>query len=690
MRAPLVGLLLLAAPLVAQDRTHAVTPDDYFTLNGITEIAVSPDGKQVAYCLAVWDKGEDNRRSDLWVIATDGKGKPTKLTFDRANDRHVKWSADGTSIYFLGNRKREAEKKPPYDGSTQVWRISVDGGDPKAITREVGGVSGYDYAAKADALFFSKDKEHADDDEFAKLRAKAKLEYGHGVRKVSEIHKLDLTAWRTEKVVDDTRYVREFAVTQDGKKIAMVSAFDDTVVKSEGESRVDVWTHEPEALATGKIVTPPTDSYRKNPKNSSYAWLENLCWKPDGTRFAFTAVHDAYPAEVIVGRFDGSQWVTDKVERDGKWEVIGYGRGMGTPMAWSKETLGLLAEARGFSGGVTIHFINTGNIGSSVPSIHENFCLLGVSVAYNSESKLTHQAVIQSTTQSFPVLKVSASSKLLLDPNPHTSTWKLPSVQHITWKAPDGTEVGGVLELPPGYKKGDKLPLVVAIHGGPTTSTKADLNFDPHNGRLYFAAAGYAVLLPNYRGSTGYGDKFVTDLIGKENDIEVKDILAGIQHLVKEGIADPERVGCMGWSNGGYLTNCLITLKDSPIKFKAASSGAGIVDTVAEWGFNDEPAYPIVFKKGLPWEQPDIYKATSPTYQLGNVKTPTLIHVGGGDERCPPGHSRMLYRALKENLKVPTELVVYPGEPHGLTKMSNRKLKMEWDLAWFDKYLKAK
>ncbi len=678
MRAALVGLLLLVAPLVAQERTHAVTPDDYFTLNSITEIAVSPDGKEVAYTLAVWDKAEDNRKSDLWVIATDGRGKPVKLTFDRANDRKLKWSADGTSIYFLGNRKREAEKKPPYDGSTQVWRISVDGGDPKAITREVGGVSGYDYAAKADAIYFSKDKEHADEDEFAKLRAKAKLEYGHGVRKVSEILKLDLTAWRTEKVVDDTRYVREFAVTQDGDKLAMISAFDDTVVKSEGESRVDVWT------ARMGVRTPKTDAYRKNPKNSPHAWLENLCWNPNGTRFAFTAVHDAFPAEVIVGDSD----TTSRIDRDGKWEVAGYGRTLGKPLRWSSR-LTLVGESKGRSIIVTgspegmsrEEIVEVRGDGVDNMNVAQNYTLQGIDAAQDS---FAIYATLGSNRK-FPILYGSGIS---LDTNPHTESWNLPKVQHITWKAPDGTEVGGVLELPPGYKKGDKLPLVVAIHGGPTTSTKADLNFDPHNGRLYFAAAGYAVLLPNYRGSTGYGDKFVTDLIGKENDIEVKDILAGIQHLVKEGIADPDRVGCMGWSNGGYLTNCLITLKDSPIKFKAASSGAGIVDTVAEWGFNDEPAYPIVFKKGLPWEQPDIYKKTSPTYQLGNVTTPTLIHVGGGDERCPPGHSRMLYRALKENLKVPTELVVYPGEPHGLTKMSNRKAKMEWDLAWFDKYLK--
>ncbi len=679
MRCLFVAVVLALSPVAfAQEvpRTHDVVPDDYFTLNTITEIAVSPDGKLVAYCLGTWDKAEDNRKTDLWVVPTDGKGKPTRLTFDRANDRHPKWSADGRSIYFLGNRKRAAETKAPFDGTAQVWRIDAAGGEPKAVTREAGGVSGYDYAPKAGAVFYSTDADHADDDDFAKLRAKyGKVEYGHGKRKVSEIHRLDVTSWRSEKVVAEKRYVREFVVTQDGKKIALISAFDDTVVKSEGESRVDVWE-------AGKVVTPPTEAYRKNPKNSPYAWLENLCWNPSGTKFAFTAVHDAFPAEVIIGESQTAGWDVARLDREGKFEVAGYGRGLGAPMIWpTEESMMILMERKGLCG----VYVANWNTNHAAATINPGENMLGFSTFPGQPG----MAYLGSKSDAMLYLRVvTREGELAYDPNPHTAAWKIPKVQHITWKAPDGAEVGGVLELPHGYKKGDKLPLVVAIHGGPTTSTKADLNFDPHNGRLYFAAAGYAVLLPNYRGSTGYGDKFVTDLIGRENDIEVKDILAGIQHLIKEGIADENRVGCMGWSNGGYLTNCLITLKDSPVKFKAASSGAGIVDTVAEWGFNDEPAYPIVFKKGLPWEQPDIYKKTSPTYGLGNVTTPTLVHVGGGDERCPPGHSRMLYRALKENLKAPTELVVYTGEPHGLTKYSNRKAKMEWDLAWFEKYLK--
>jgi dipeptidyl aminopeptidase/acylaminoacyl peptidase len=677
-------LLFITCPVAAQPaRDHAITIDDYATLATIRELAVSPDGKFVAYTEARWDKADDLSKTDLWVVSTDGKGKPTRLTGDRANDRKPKWSHDGKTIYVLGNRKREAETKPPYDGKAQVWRVPVDVGDPRAVTRVEGGVTGFDYAPKSDALFYSVDSSATDKDEFTDLRSKFKAEYGHGTRKVSEIHRLDLQSWRSEKIVDEKRYVREFAVTQDGRSIAMVSAIDDTVVKSEGESRVDVWE-------SGKVVTPATDAYRAKGA-SPHAWLENLCWNPEGTRFAFTAVHDGFPAEIIIGSSKSQAWDTTRLSREAGlgrelWEVVGYGRGLGPPLRWGdeKQLVGLYEED-----GVTGMFSKEVHApsGSSSRVVNTDKNVLGFDFLGSNSGPI----YIAGSISRMAVVSTNLEKDLVLfNPNPQAEVWRFPSVKHTIWKAPDGSQVGGILELPPDYKKGDKLPLVVGIHGGPTTSTKAELSYDPHNGRLYFAAHGYAALFPNYRGSTGYGDKFVTDLIGHENDIEVKDILAGIQHLIKEGIADPDRIGVMGWSNGGYLTNCLITMKDPPVKFKAASSGAGILDTVAEWGFNDEPAYPIVFKKGLPWETPEIYRKTSPTYGLGNVTTPTLIHVGGGDERCPPGHSRMLYRALKEYTKVPTELVVYPGEPHGLTKLSNRKAKMEWDLAWFDKYVKGK
>jgi dipeptidyl aminopeptidase/acylaminoacyl peptidase len=666
----------------AQERTHDITPEDYASVNTITEIAVSPDGKQVAYCLATWDKKADDRKTDLWVVDTDGKGKPRQLTKDRANDRHPKWSGDGKAIYVLGNRTKETDKekkdeaKPPHNGKAQVWKVSLDGGDPTAVTEVKDGVTGYDYAPKADAVFYSADAKATDEDDFTHLRKKFdKPEYAGGTRKVSEVFRVGKDG-KPEKVIAEKRYVREFAVTADGKRVAMVTAIDDSVLKSEGESRVDVWEG-------GKVTTPPTDVYRKN-ASSPWAWLENLAWNPDGTRFAFNAIFDAYPTEIIVGELKDGTWATTRLPRGWGQRDL-HVQGYGSPLKWYGEAnLAYITEVRGWSNPIGFDTANA--------MFHRSWSVApGTTYAFDLTSDGS-AVTVSGTEARLPRLLSQGKGTdqtFLVDPNPQSATWKFPTVQHVTWKAPDGVEVGGPLELPPGWKKGDKpLPLVVAIHGGPTTSSPNDLRFDPHNGRLYFAAKGYAVLCPNYRGSTGYGDKFVTDLIGRENDVEVKDILAGIQHLIKEGVADPERVAVMGWSNGGYLTNCLIALKDPPVKIKAASSGAGIVDTVAEWGFNDEPAYPRVFKKGLPWEQPDVYRKTSPTYQLGNVRTPTLIHVGGDDVRCPPGHSRMLHRALKEYVNVPTELVVYPGEPHGLTKLSNRVAKMEWDLAWFEKYLK--
>ncbi len=675
MRWTCILFLVLTPAALAQSpvRTHDVTLDDYFTLAAITQISVSPTGQQVAFTEARWDKADNLRKSDLWIVSTGAKHELKRLTFDRANDRSAKWTEDGQTIYFIGNRRREGEKKPPYDGSSQVWRISIAGGDPVAVTRVAGGISGYDIANGGAQLYYSVDKTHHDSDEFAKLRSQYKADYGHGIRTVSEIHRLDTRTWHDEKVVDTTRYIREFVSTRDGSKIAMVTAFDDTVVKSEGESRVDIWE-------SGKVVTPPTDPYRAN-AHSPHAWLENLTWNPSGTRFAFTAIFDAYPAEVVIGTKSTENWDVSLAPREGKWELVGYGRAIGAPVQWVSDTEYLVQTEKA---GLILPFKNTvgkvEGISLSPSDAMQAFEPLPGAVG-------TYVGLRGSIGMPEIVLFGAKSERVYL-PNPATEKWKSPSIQHITWKAPDGKTVGGVLELPFGYKKGDRLPLVVGIHGGPTTSTKADLNFDPHNGRMYFTVNGYATLFPNYRGSTGYGDSFVTDLVGNENDIEVNDIIAGVQHLVKEGIADPNRVGVMGWSNGGYLTNCLITRKELPFKLRAASSGAGIVDTVAEWGFNDEPAYPKVFKKGHPWESPELYRKSSPTYDLGNVKTPTLIHVGGNDVRCPPGHSRMLFRALKEYQKVPTELIEYPGEPHGLTKMTHRKAKMEWDIAWFDKYLK--
>jgi dipeptidyl aminopeptidase/acylaminoacyl peptidase len=680
----LVTTALLVAPLGAQQvkRDHTITVDDYFTQADIFQVALAPNVGWVAFTEGRWQEASDDRKSDLWIVRLDEP--PQRLTSDRAGDRSPKWAPDSKVVYFMGNRKRDGEKRPPYDGKTQVWRIGAGGGTPEPVTRVEGGVDAF--ALNGDSLYYVVHQEKVQDD-WSGLRQKYKsLEYGHGLNQLGQVWTLDLRSWRANKLVDDGRNIRDFAVTADGKRIAMITTPDDKVVSFEGQSRVDVYD-----ASTGKITTVPDAVFRAKAP-SPYGWLEHLAWSPDGQALAFNIVFDGYPAEIVVAQWTGpGNPAVFKLPRPAGVQVRGYG----SPLQWRATGMDLcfLGEekgrvrlycARDLKEDTTPNYqiLTPGDVVTEVFSVSIN------------KSRPGHVATIIATPQHLPDVYLGTDAdarnwpapQRLTRVNPQSESWKLPQLSVVTWKGANGDPVEGILELPPDYKKGDKVPLVVEIHGGPTTASYYKQQFWIY-GRTLLPAQGYAVLCPNYRGSTGYGDKFVTDLLGKENDVEVEDILRGVDALVERGIADPDRLAVSGWSNGGYLTNCLIT---KTTRFKAAISGAGIVDTIMEWGANDEPAYAMVFKRGLPWSVPEKYHRASPTYQLDKIRTPTLIHVGGNDERCPPGHSRMLYRSLKEYVHVPTELVVYPGERHGLMKYRNRRAKMEWDLAWLDRYVLGK
>jgi dipeptidyl aminopeptidase/acylaminoacyl peptidase len=666
--------LALTAPARAQApaRTHDITVDDYFTQADLFSVALAPDGQHVAYTEGRWQKSTDDRKTDLWVVrCKDGQAR--RLTFDRSSDRAPQWDGASRHIYFLGNRKREGEKQPPYDGKTQVWRISFDGGTPQAVTRVEGGVDMFALAREAKVLYYVKHAEHVGGP-FKKLREQFKhIEYGHGVNQFSQVWRLNLQSWREEKVIDAQRVIKEMAVSFGGQRLAMITTPDDTVVSFEGRSRVDVYDAE-----TKKTATLPDKVFRADAP-SPYGWLENLAISPDGTRLAFNVVFDGYPAEVVLADLIAEPTFVKKLPRPPGLHVRGYG----SPLGWSRDgNLYFLGErkARVSLQRVVQPLARSPEFTALTPDD-------AVVETFSMDLPGKQPAVVMAGPTFFPdvflVEAKSGSPRRLTKVNPQADTWKLPKLSVFTWKGPDGTPVEGILELPPNHEAGKPLPLVVEIHGGPTTAAYYKLQYWIY-GRTLLPAKGYALLTPNYRGSTGYGDKFLTDLVGHENDRDVGDILAGVDALVAAGVADPERLAVSGWSNGGYLTNCLIT---KTTRFKAAISGAGIVDALMEFGSNDEPAYTIVFKQGFPWTSAARYQKASPSYHLNKVRTPTLIHVGGNDERCPPGHSRMLYRALKEYVHVPTELLVYPGEPHGLMKYRNRRAKMEWDLAWLERHV---
>lgn len=675
---PTALFVALAVACLAQspERTHDITVDDYLSVHLLTECATSPDGKHVAYTELRWGEHDEPRQTDLWVVETE-TARATRLTFDRVNENGVQWAPDNTHFYFLTKRNR-GEKKPPYDGSMQVWVMSTHPGEPLAVTRVKDGVESFQLSQDGHTLYYAQGGEEAEL-EWKEMRKKyADIKFGHGPVKYTEIWKLNLETWREEKVVSLKRVVTDFRVSPDESRIAMVTTPDGRLITKEGQSRIDVYD-----AKTKEITTLPDKLYRADAP-SPYGWLENLAWSPDGRCLAWTVDFDGYPSEILVAEWAGGEQTVRKLNRPDEVTVSGQ-------LRWMPGTshLCFLAQQRARQRICCLSDVRDGKQGAARILTPGDVVVQQYSFAANGQ---TLGYIMASPTELGDVYaldprQAGATSKRLTRMNPQADTWKLPQLSLVTWHAPDGAEVEGVLELPPDYEPGDgPLPLVVEVHGGPTDATLYYLQYWIY-GRVAFPARGYALLSPNYRGSTGYGDKFLTDLVGRENDIEVQDILAGVDAMVARGIADPERLGVMGWSNGGFVVNCLITVTD---RFKAASSGAGVVDQFMQWSLEDTPGHVINYMRGLPWERTEAYIKASPGYNLGRITTPTLIHVGEKDDRVPAAHARALYRGLKEYTKVPTALLTYPGAGHGLSIADHRKGKLDWDIAWFDRYLLGK
>jgi dipeptidyl aminopeptidase/acylaminoacyl peptidase len=265
------------------------------------------------------------------------------------------------------------------------------------------------------------------------------------------------------------------------------------------------------------------------------------------------------------------------------------------------------------------------------------------------------------------------------------SEFRLPKVEAVSWKGADGATVEGLLYYPLDYAAGTRVPLVVQTHGGPASSDRFGFgSWVSYTAVL--AAKGYAVLKPNYRGSTGYGDAFLRDMVGHYFKNAHLDVLAGVDALVARGIADPDRLVKMGWSAGGHMTNKIVTVTD---RFKAASSGAGAANWVSMYAQSDVRSYRTPWFGGTPWQADApiaLYWEQSPLRDVSKVKTPTLFLVGERDPRVPMAQSIEMHRALK-SLGVPTTLYVAPREPHGFAELRHQLFKVNAELDWFERWV---
>jgi dipeptidyl aminopeptidase/acylaminoacyl peptidase len=670
-------LVLVSIALVGQgvaaDLARPVVIDDYFTLGLLNEVAVSSAAKAVAYTEGRWQESSNDRKTDLWIAPMTGE-TPRRITFDRAGYDTLRWSPDGKYVFCASTISL-----PEGSASRQIVRIAADGSGVVPVSRADGGIESFEISPSGDSVVYTTSSEE-DSSEWSSLRTTfSELEYGTRKRVKTSFHRIDFETWRTTPLGVYAGAVDSFALSPDQKRIAMVTAPDSAVITMEGQSEITLLE-----IATGEAKDLPDDAWRRN-LPSDYGRLTAPQWSSDGRALAFAIGFDAYPSEVFIAEWkDGDVPTIRKLQRPGTVSLHGGVDG-GVTLCWQGNSRDLLFlgddRAR-----VKIYCAKDVTAGGVVECLTDNDVVVDT-FSCDPDGKWI-AAVIGKPDKMHDVHLCATQEndwKQLTEINAHTNSWKLPKISIVSWEGEGGKRVEGVLELPAGYERGAPLPTIVHLHGGPTSAWSLNMVYG-FTGSVLYASQGYAFFSPNYRGSTGYGDAFITDLVGRENEVEVADILRGIDRLIADGIIDKDRIAVAGWSNGGFLTNCLISKTD---RFKAASSGAGIADLTMEWGTNDEPAFPRIFSGGTPWQVPDVYRRASPIFRFGGVKTPTLFHVGENDPRCPKGQSEMPYRALNEELKVETELLIYPGEGHGLAQYSSRKAKLAWELAWFDHFVKG-
>ncbi len=653
--------------------TRHITTDDYFSLSYLSSCSISPTGTYTAWTEGRWDEDLDKRNYDIWISKTHGVGEMNRLTFDEANDGFLQWGDADVWLYFSSSRGSRGDDIPR-NGKNQVWRIKPDGTQLMAVTRLDSGVTDWKLSSDGNSIYYTLDEETQIDDGWKSIREQhEEVEYGHGMIEYSELWKLDLQSWKHDLIWDEDRVIKFFAPSPDGNTIAIITTPDNRLITNEGWSTIGLYDVETKETALLK------DTLWRADAPSPYGWVEYPEWSSDGKRLVFSVDFDGYPREMFVATFSYTSPMIQKVKR--KDEVT-----LGTSPVWIPNTHDLLyiAEKQTHRPLLKVTSVGNGNQDSTVEIIANNLICWDFSVSKNTNEI---SALVGSSIALTSVVLASDDANhvsVIANPNAFISEWDIPVVKTVEWEAPDGSTIEGGLEYPSGYTLQDgPLPLYVHLHGGPTSAVTDDLTFSMY-GRGLLSSNGWAVLSPNYRGSTGYGDTFLTDLIGNENDIEVQDILAGVDAMVERGFADPNRLAVGGWSNGGYLTNCVIAETQ---RFKAASSGAGVFDQTMQWSIEDTPGHVVNYAKGLPWTAAKELQDMSPIYDADNITTPTIIHVGAGDERVPAEQSKALYRTLHDYLDIPTQLVIYPGTGHGLSKMSHRKAKIDWDSAWLKKWV---
>ncbi len=646
-------LLFWAQFGAAQDEKQVMSVIDFLNVPGISEPQLSPDGREVIYELSESDWDANKQISHIWLMGTDGDDG-RQLTFGKDGEDAPRWSPDGKWISFLAKRYDDEER--------QLYVMRSDGGEGMRLTKHPTAVGSPQWSPDAKHLYYlasdtlsaeEKEREENDDDVYA-------LDENFQQKHLWKVAVEDGT---TTRITGGDYSIWSFDLSADGRRI-VVQRGPSPLVDFYRESEVWIMNRD------GSDARRLTD----NEVGESQPRLS-----PDGSQVFFLAFANAdfdfyYNDKLFLMPADGSGEPLAPIDADWPYEVrsaewSGDGRyvylsvNMGTRShLWSYELA---------SGKLTQLTEGDYSVGWWHYQPRADQFVMGKNTIENpGELCILEDGKLRPITRHYDFLP---------------EQFHLPRQEVISWKGEDGVEVEGLIYYPHDYQPGKRYPLVVQTHGGPASADHLGFSrsFTRYNAVL--TGKGYVILQPNYRGSTGYGDDFLRDMVGSYFNQAHLDVMAGVDYLIEEGIADPDRMVKMGWSAGGHMTNKIITFTD---RFKAASSGAGAVNWIGMYAQSDIRTYRTPWFGGSPWEEDapiDNYWNNSPLKDISKATTPTLVIVGENDPRVPMPQSVELYRALR-SLGVDTHLYVAPREGHGWSELRHRLYKINVELEWFAKY----
>ncbi|MBV7257962.1 S9 family peptidase [Erythrobacter crassostreae] len=632
-------------------RSAPLGPVEFVELPRLSNVSASDDGSYLSYILSEPDWEKDERKETLKVLrCSDGQCGETML-------EQLPGKPETGAIWRPGSHQFVVLAETGKNDDEQAYLIDPAANESARITDHAGGIRQVSWLPNGTGLVFEGDTPA--EDEFSK---KWRIE-AFGSDESETLYHLDLATGEARAVFSSAGIIEGYSLSEDEEHLILRQRFDPQI---EDRNSAELWRV---SLVSGAAQQLTDNRYRENSARLS----------PDGSSFAFIATVNALGEPYFEDNLF-VQSVGDAEPRlllpDEPLEVL--------DIAWDKS-------------GEAIWFVGNSGLRSQLYRVRVSDGSL--TQITDGDHALRDWLYNPSTGRHLGRFANGAKPGEVYEINPRSgkaeplsnvysaalSEVDLPKQRSFSWRAADEQRLEGLLVYPLGYQEGEQYPLVTITHGGPRSSAQ----FGSWNASRYIsvlAGQGYAVFLPNHRGGTGYGDAFMRDMVGNYFRNAHTDVLSGVDALVAEGIADPDRLIKMGWSAGGHMTNKLITVTD---RFAVASSGAGVADWVSLYGESDRRSGRTPWFGGTPWKEGaplSSFRSQSPIFNAWKVTTPTLFWSGKNDVRVPPTQGIMMFRAVRDT-GTPTALHLGKGEPHNFKRPRNVLFKINRELAWFAEHL---